>query len=62
MEYKGKHENLEQAAKEINEELKKILSEDIKAIKEVFSYQEAVQKGLIPEAFKVAIVRMVAFG
>jgi Ser-tRNA(Ala) deacylase AlaX len=30
-------------------------------VKEVFSYKEAVEKGLIPETFKTPLVRIVHF-
>ena len=42
--------------------LKVILKEDIKSIKEVYSYKDALEKGLIPENFKVKYVRIVSFG
>lgn len=49
VEYKGANENLEDKAKLLNEEIKKILNSNISTVKEHYSYEEAVNKSLIPK-------------
>lgn len=47
---------------EINEEVKKILGSGIETVKEHYSYDEAVEKGLIPKEFKTPLIRVIKFG
>lgn len=49
MEYKGAAEGLEEKAQSLNLELQKIISTDTPTVKEHYSYDEAVEKNIIPK-------------
>ena len=46
----------------MNEQLKNIVKSDIETIKQHYSYDEAVDKGLIPKEFKTPLIRIIKFG
>ena len=52
---------MEAVSADIQKEIDKIIEEGIPSVKEVFSYKEAVEKGLIPETFKTPLIRVVHF-